>query len=75
MKHKFLILSCCLFCLACTKESKVQEVQETVMHITTEDIILCDDNTLELGITETDFAIDCNLQHRGLRTIFEYLAV
>ena len=54
MKHKFLILSCCLFCLACTKESKVQEVQETVMHISTEDIILCDDNTLELGISLMD---------------------
>lgn len=72
MKHKFLILSCCLLCLACTKESKVRE---SAIHISSDDMSLCADNTLELGITETDFAIDCNLQHRGLRTIFEYLAV
>ena len=56
---QFLILSCCLFCLACTKESKVQE---SAIHISSDDISLCADNTLELGITETDFAIDCNFQ-------------
>ena len=74
MKHKFLILSCCLFCLACTKESKVRE---SAIHISSDDMSLCADNTLELGITETDFAIDCNFQSstRGLRTFFEYLAV
>ena len=62
MKHKFLILSCCLLCLACTKESKVQE---SAIHISSDDISLCADNTLELGITETDFAIDCSFNSTG----------
>ena len=48
MKHKFLILSCCLLCFACTKESKVQE---SAIHISSDDMSLCADNTLELGIT------------------------